>query len=118
MQSKILDFEIEGKGNAYLYGDFNSLNPLVLHGIAHAFKQGSSAILTLYSETGVEAEGSLLCSADMRLSVDSTSLSFLIKQLTDVRTNLFAGEESSGTEQTVSENQTDPTKEEKLGPPL
>lgn len=116
MQSKILDFEIDGRVNAALYGDYSDLRPFAVSGVAHAFRTGTSVILTLYSETGISANGAQVCSADARLVFDVHSLRRTIDQLMTIERTLFPEDEISPLHTPVP---IEPEKvEDELGPPL
>jgi hypothetical protein len=120
MQSKILEFEIKDDRIGALYGDYGSLKPLTIHGIAHAFKINENVLLTLYSKTGTENGGASICSADIRLNVDIDSLENLIDQLTDFKNRMFSNklttERSSDNKDIDIEINKNVT--EKLGPTL
>ncbi|OAP41397.1 hypothetical protein AU381_05885 [Sinorhizobium glycinis] len=117
MQSKIIDFEIEGRGRAVLYGDFSVLKPLMVNGAAHAFRSGSNVVVTLYSETGISSNGSLICSGDLRLCLDHQGLSVLINQLTAINEAFFPREEQPDLKAQLAQ-QSPLQREDVLGPPL
>ena len=117
MQSKILDFEIDGRGNAALYGDYSGLRPYAVCGVAHAFRTGNFAILTLYSETGISANDAHVCSADARLAVDVHSLRRIIHQLVTLERALFSEDETPPLSPPFT-GESSQVIEDALGPPL
>lgn len=122
MQSKITNFNLPNGEPANLFGNYDNLRPVTVHGVAHAFTNGGEAIVTLYSLTGMKEGGSQVCSADLRLSLNEQSLKSLVDQLNEVKHRLFpiASEDShSMSSQTYDELEAKPkAKTEKLSAPL
>ncbi|MHC8864658.1 hypothetical protein ACYVVI_05650 [Arenicellales bacterium IMCC57338] len=119
-----MDLQIDGIGNASLYGNFDSLSPMTVHGVAHAFRIGSNAIVTCFSDTGMDANGRRICSADLRLSVDEQTLGRLITQLSTIKEEFFGRENKPGERHDGDDGDLDavpkdrPRAKERLGPPL
>tara|TARA_B110000305_G_C18939755_1_gene403372 strand:+ start:172 stop:513 length:342 start_codon:yes stop_codon:yes gene_type:complete len=83
MQSEILTFEKNGKINK-LFGNYNNLTPQYISGIAHAFRDEKTWILTLYSETGLVNGNEVVCSADSRIAINETNIRHLISELSNL----------------------------------
>ena len=89
MQSKITNFNLPNGEPANLFGNYDNLRPVTVHGVAHAFTNGGEAIVTLYSLTGMKEGGSEVCSADLRLSLNEQSLTSLVDQLNELKHSLY-----------------------------
>ena len=112
MQSEILTFKKDGKNNK-LFGDFNNLSPKYISGIAHAFREEQSWILTLYSETGLVNGNDIVCSADIRIAMNEKNIKHLITELSSL-VNL----EDKKVEHSEIKNAEVVPKKETLGPIL
>ena len=112
MQSEILTFEKNGKNNK-LFGDYSTLPPRYISGIAHAFKEEQTWILTLYSETGLVNGNEVICSADARIAMNEINIKKLIAELS----NLVDINEKKTDELEITKNE-DIEKKETLGPIL
>ena len=117
MQSKITDFETSNNQEAELYGDFGSLKVHMINGIAHAFKNNTNVVLTLYSDTGITNSGKKICSADFRIGLDEKSLRETIQNLILIEKSLFGSEKNNGPEETLKPAEAE-AEAEILGPVL
>lgn len=93
MQSKITSFVLPNDEPAVLYGNYDNLRPVSVHGIAHAFTSASEVLITLYSLTGMKESSEHICSADLRLSLDKDSLAAILSQLQKVQESLFPNDD-------------------------
>ena len=122
MQSKITSFSLANDESAVLYGNFDQLRPVSVHGIGHAFQTGDEAIITLYSLTGMQDAGDHICSADLRLAVTSESLSYILGQLETIRESFFSSKTDGCVENVKTELKKDESAkvriQEKLSAPL
>ena len=89
MQSKITSFTLPNDESAVLYGNYDNLRPVTVHGVAHAFPNASEVLITLYSLTGMKEGSEYICSADLRLSLDKNSLAGLLNQLQMIQESFF-----------------------------
>ena len=122
MQSKITSFSLANDEAAVLYGNFDKLRPVTVHGVAHAFPNGNDAIVTLYSLTGMQEAGAHICSADLRLAVTRESLSMILSQLKTIQENFFpvnASDKIVSSEEVLKKDKPEKTHlQEKLSAPL
>ena len=115
MQTKILDFEIDNEAEAQLFGDFGSLKPYSIDGVAHALPKDSGVVLTFYSDTGIETPEGRVCSADLRLYLTNEALNRIASQLAE----LASYEKPEPTNNPANERPEDAAEQiEKLSPPL
>lgn len=112
MQSEILTFVKDGEEKK-LFGDYGTLPPKYISGIAHAFKENETWILTLYSETGLENINGKICSADARLAMNEVNIKRLISDLSSL-INL----DEKKTDKAKSKKNDNKIKKETLGPIL
>ena len=121
MQSKITSFVLPNDEPAVLYGNYDNLRPVSVHGIAHAFTSASEVLITLYSLTGMKESSEHICSADLRLSLDKDSLAAILRQLQKVQESLFPNDEVLATSVNEDSNKKPPAKiieNERLSAPL